>query len=86
MTTTVCEVENKIPDYVKYIITEKFDELNAESFSAILKQANLVSKTDFDNKLISFNTKITSNYTKYLEVNNNSNKNNKWSNKKIRIF
>ena len=37
MTTTVCEVENKIPDYVKYIITEKFDELNAESFSAILK-------------------------------------------------
>ena len=86
MTTTVCEVENKIPDYIKYIITEKFDELNAESFSAILKQANLVSKTDFDNKLISFNTKITSNYTKYLEVNNNSNKNNKWSNKKIRIF
>ena len=35
---------------------------------------------------MSFNTKITSNYTKYLEVNNNSNKNNKWSNKKIRIF
>ena len=68
------------------LLLTKFDELNAESFSAILKQANLVSKTDFDNKLISFNTKITSNYTKYLEVNNNSNKNNKWSNKKIRTF
>ena len=43
------------------LLLTKFDELNAESFSAILKQANLVSKTDFDNKLISFNTKITSN-------------------------
>ena len=35
---------------------------------ARLKQANLVNKTDFDNKLISFNRKITSNKTKYLEV------------------
>ena len=27
-----------------------------------------MSKTDFDNKLINFNRKITSNKTKYLEV------------------
>ena len=37
-----------------------------------LKQANLVRKTDFDNKLISFNRKITSNKTKYLEVQENT--------------
>ena len=32
-----------------------------------------MSKTDFDNKLISFNRKITSNKTKYLEVQKNLN-------------
>ena len=32
------------------------------------KKANLVSKTDFDDKLIGLNRKITSNKTKYLEV------------------
>ena len=35
---------------------------------ARLKQVNLVNKTDLDNKLIRFNRKITSNKTKYLEV------------------
>ena len=39
-----------------------FNKLTAESFAARLKQANLVSKTDFDNKLTS------SNITKYLEA------------------
>ena len=73
MTTTVLntkigEVENKVPDHSKYITTKKFNKLTAENFAAILKQANLVSKTDFDNKLISFNRKNTSNKTKYLEV------------------
>ena len=38
------------------------------NFAARLKQANFVSKTDFDNKLISFNRTITSNKTKYLEI------------------
>ena len=31
-------------------------------------QANLEAKTDFDKELTSFNRKITSNKTKYLEV------------------
>ena len=31
-------------------------------------QANLVTKTEFDNKLTSFNKRITSNKTKHLEV------------------
>ena len=42
--------------------------LTAESFAARPKQTNLVTKTNFDNKLISLNRKITSNKTKYLEV------------------
>ena len=33
-----------------------------------LKLRYLVNKTDFDNKLIGFNRKITSNKTKYSEV------------------
>ena len=42
--------------------------LTAEKITARLKQANLVTKTDFHKKLTSFNRKITSNKTKYLEV------------------
>ena len=44
------------------------NKLTAEHFAARLKQANLLSKTDFDNKLMIFNRKITSNKPKYLEV------------------
>ena len=40
----------------------------AENLSARLKQANLVSKFDFDNKLVNFNGKIVSNKRKYLGV------------------
>ena len=36
--------------------------------TARLKQASLVTKTDFNKKLASFNEKITSNKTKYLEI------------------
>ena len=69
MTTTVfntkiSEVENKIPDHAKYITTQEFNKLTAKNFAARLKQANLMSKTDFDNKLISFNKTVTSNKTK----------------------
>ena len=66
VTTTVLnikigEVKKKVPDHGKYITTQEFNKVIAE-------QADLVSRTDFDNKLISFNTQITSNKTKYLEV------------------
>ena len=65
MTTTVLntnigEVENKFPDHAKYITTPEFNKFT-ENFTARLKQANLVKKTDFDNKLISFNWKMSSN-------------------------
>ena len=42
----------------------------AENFAARLKQANLVTKTDFDDKLKSLNQKINSNKTKHLLVEN----------------
>ena len=41
--------------------------LTAESFAARLEQADLVNKTDFDNKLTSFDKQINSNKTKHLE-------------------
>ena len=62
-----------IIDHAEYITTQNFSKLTAESFAARLKQTNLESKIEFDNKLISFNRKITSNKTKYLEVQKNNN-------------
>ena len=62
-------MKNEIPDHAKYITTQEFNKLTRENFAARLTQANLVSKTDFNNKLIiTFNRKITENKTKYLEV------------------
>ena len=36
----VGEFENKIPDHAKYITTQKFSKLNAEIFTARLKQTD----------------------------------------------
>ena len=68
LNTKINKVEKKIPNHDKYITTPEFNKLTAESFAARLKQADLVNKTDFDNKLTSFNRRITSNKTKHLEV------------------
>ena len=57
-------------DHDKYITIPEFNKLLAEGFDARLKQADLVTKTDFDDKLKSLNQKITSNKTKYLLVEN----------------
>ena len=45
MTATVfnakmCKVENKIPHHGKYITTSEFNKLEAEIFTARLKQGN----------------------------------------------
>ena len=53
------------------ITKQEFNKLTADNFKERVKQADLVSKFDVDNKLISFNRKITSNKTKYLEVKKN---------------
>ena len=73
MTTTALitknvEVENNVPNHDKNIATLEFNKLTAEGFAARLKQADLVNKTDFHNKLTSFNRQVTSNRTKHLEV------------------
>ena len=51
LNTKISKIENKIPDNSKYFTTQEFNKLTAEKFAARLKQANLVNKTDFDNKL-----------------------------------
>ena len=43
------------------LTTQDINKLKSENFASRLKQANLVTKTDFDNKLTSSNRKITSN-------------------------
>ena len=65
LNTKISEVENKMSDNSKYITTQECNKLTAENFVAILKQADLVNKTDFDDKLTSFNKRITSNKTKH---------------------
>ena len=57
LNTNISEVANKIHGYAIYIATQEFNKLTAE---------NVLSKTDFVNKLISFNRKTTSNKTKRL--------------------
>ena len=68
LNTKISEVANKIFDHAKYITTPECNKLTVENFASRLKQADLVNKTDFDNKLTSFNKRITSNKTKHLEV------------------
>ena len=58
----------------KYIDTSEFNKLTVDAFTARIAQANLVTKTDFDAKLSSLNKEITSNKTKHVLVENESNK------------
>ena len=58
----------------KCIDTSKFNALVANVFNARLAQANLITKTDFNTKLSSFNRKITQNISKHLLVQNELNK------------
>ena len=57
----VAESENKLNDdnHDKYITIPEFNTLAANVFNARLAQANLVTKTDFDDKLSNLNRKIT---------------------------
>ena len=67
--TKVTEIENKLNNHNddKYITTPEFNNL-AAVFNARLAWANLVTKTDFDAKLSSFNKRVTVNKTKHLLV------------------
>ena len=70
--TKVIEIQNKLNDHNhdKYITTPEFNTLAGNVFNARLAQANLVTKTDFDEKLSNLNRKITKNKTDHLLVQN----------------
>ena len=57
--TKISELEKKVTDHNhdKYINTSEFNKLAATNFTVRLTQANLVTKADFDTKLISLNKK-----------------------------
>ena len=59
--TKVTEIENKLNNHNrdKYIDTSAFNKLAADVFNAILGQASLITKTDFDAKLFNINKKNT---------------------------
>ena len=54
MNTKVSEVENKNHVNSKCVTTKEFEKLTAENFESRLKQADLLNKMDFDNKLLSY--------------------------------
>ena len=58
--TKVNGIEKKVTDHShnKYITTPKFNTLTSENIAARLVQGYLVTKTDFDDKLIKLNRKI----------------------------
>ena len=70
--TEIAEIEKKLTDHNhdKCITTPEFNKFTADVFDERLTQANAVTKTDFDTKLISLNKKINSNKTKHLLVEN----------------
>ena len=52
--TKVTEIENKLNNHnhYKYIDDQEFNKLAADIFNARLAQTNLITKTDFDAKII----------------------------------
>ena len=68
LNTKISEVESKALGNSKYITTQKFNKLTAKNFVARLKQIDLVNKTDFNNKLTSFNKRVTTNKIKHSKI------------------
>ena len=64
--TKITAIEKKLTNHNhdKYITTPEFNKLSADVFNARLAQANLVTKTDFDNSVSSLDSKIAANKTK----------------------
>ena len=58
--TKITEIENKLKNHNpdKYIDTSEFNKLVPDVFNARLAQANLITKTDFEAKLLSLNKKL----------------------------
>ena len=58
----------------KYITTPEFNTLAANVFNAGLAQENLVTMTNFDNKISSLDSKIAANKTKNESIGNETKK------------
>ena len=70
------EIVNKLNNHNhdKYIDTQTFNKLTADVFNVRLAQANLITKTKFDAKLLNRNRKFAANKSKHLLVENELNK------------
>ena len=70
--TAISEIEKTLTDHNhdEYITTPEFNNLAAGVFDARLKQANLVTRTEFDTRLTSLNEKNNANKSKHLLVEN----------------
>lgn len=70
--TKKSETEKKTMDckHGKHIITSEFYKLAAQNFKARLKQAYLVTKTEYDTKFHDISRRITSNKSTHLIVEN----------------
>ena len=72
--TQISEIEKKITAHIHdtYKTTLEFNKLTTGNFAARLKQANLVTKTNFDDKLKNLNKKhyFKQNKTKHVVVEN----------------
>ena len=70
--TKITIIEKKLTDHKhdEYITTAEFNKLTADNFAARLKQANLVTKTDFDNELSSLNGRVAKNKTRHIFIEN----------------
>ena len=69
----ISEIENKVNDHNhgKYITTPEFNAMAADVFKARLAaQTDLIRKPDFDLKLKGISDRVTKNKTKYLLVEN----------------
>ena len=64
--TKITEIEKKLTDHNhdRYITTPEFNTFKAEVFDTKLARKKLITKTDFNTKLINFNKKINSSKTK----------------------
>ena len=71
ITLKLQKLKNKLNhDHDKYITTPEFNNLAADAFNARLSQANLLTKTHFDNTVSSLDSKIAKNKTKNKSIEN----------------
>ena len=72
--TKISKIEKKVANHIhdKYSTTPKFNTFTAEAFDDRIGRANLITQTNFDNELISFNKKTNSNKTKHNKKTNSN--------------